>query len=94
MLARRLGFLLEAMQHVDGFLELGNVQHAKDAAAVLDPDFLGTRSDINERLSIVRVQTGLYFPQLKARSSASVIRQALQVVIGGTDPANLFCIFQ
>ena len=51
LLAGRQRLLLEAVQDLHGFLELGDLHHPIDAAGIANADFLGTRSDIIEASS-------------------------------------------
>jgi hypothetical protein len=46
------------MQNVNGFLELGNVHHAVDAARILDANLSSTGTHLVERLSVRRLKLG------------------------------------
>ena len=51
LLAGHLSLLLKAMQHLDGFLELGEVHHAVGAAGFPDANLSCTATHIVERVA-------------------------------------------
>ena len=81
------------MQYVDGFLELGDVHHAVDAARVPDANLSCTGTHIVERLPVGRIKPGLDLPQLEARFLAGVFWECQQIVVGRPYPTDLFFIF-
>lgn len=76
------------MQDIHSFLELGDVQHAINAAGFPNADFPDARPDIIEGLPVVRVQTSLDLAQLETRSATRAVRECQQVVLRRTHPAN------
>src|ERR1019366_5988438 len=91
-LAGHLSLLLEAMQDVDGFLELGDVHHAVNTACLPDPDLPRARTYLGERLPVVRLKPGLDLPQLEARFLPGISWECQQIVVGRPYPTNLFFI--
>jgi len=89
LLAGHLSLLLEAMQYVDGFLELGNVYHAVDAARVPDANLSCTGAHIVERLPVGRVKSGLDLPQLEPRFLPGVSWECQQIVVGRPYPTEI-----
>ena len=83
---------MKGMKNVDGFLEFGDVDDAVDAAGVLDANLSGTNPDIVEWLPVHRLQTGLHFAELKSGFPARRLRKRQQVVLGRSDPADLFLV--
>ena len=80
------------MQHVDGFLELGDIHHAVDATRIPDANFFCAGAHIVERLPVGRLKPGLDLPQLEARFLPGVCRECQQIVVGGAYPPDLFLI--
>ena len=80
------------MQYVDGFFELGDVNHTEDAARVPDANLSCTGAHIVERLPAGRLKPGLDLPQLEASFLAGVSWECQQIVVGRPYPTDLFFI--
>ena len=80
------------MQHVDAFLELGEVHHTKGPARVPDANLLCTGAHIIERLPVSRLKPGLDLPQLEARFLPGVFGECQQIIIPRPYPTDLFFI--
>jgi hypothetical protein len=52
--ARLLGFLLEGMEHINGLLKLGDIEHAVRIVG-LEAQFIGSCSDNRHRLKVTRL---------------------------------------
>src|SRR6266852_1045934 len=59
LLASHQSLLLEAMQDVDGFLELGDVHHVVNTTCLPDPNLPRARTHVVERLPVSRLKSGL-----------------------------------
>ena len=81
------------MQHVDGFVKLGDIHHAVDATRVPDANFFCTGTHFVERLPVGRLKPGLDLSQLKACFLAGVFGEYQQIVAGRPCPTDLFFIF-
>jgi hypothetical protein len=72
MLTGCVRFLPEAMQHINGLREFGQVHHPEPAIIKVDNDFSGPRANIIERLPAIRFQARLHLAKLMARFPAGV----------------------
>jgi hypothetical protein len=91
-LAGDLSLLLEAMQDVNGFLELGDVHHAVNTACLPNPNLPRARTYLVERLPVGRLKPGLDLPQLEARFLPGVFGECQQIVVGRPHPTDLFFV--
>jgi len=80
------------MQDVDGFLELGDVHHAVNAACLPDPNLLCPRTYLVERLPVRRRKPGLGSSSTGSRFLPGVFWECQQIVVGRPYPTDLFCI--
>jgi len=80
------------MQHVDGFLEFGDVHHTVDAARVADANLSCAGAHVVERLRVGRLKPGLDLPQLETCFLPGVLWECQQIVIGRPYPTDLFFI--
>jgi hypothetical protein len=93
LLAGHLSLFPEAVQYVDGFLELGDVHYAVDAACVPDANLSCPGTHIVERFPVAWIKPGLDLPQLEARFFAGIFWECQQIVVGRSYPTNLLFIF-
>ena len=56
------------MQYIDCLFEFGDIHQAVNATCVLDPYFSGARTDVVERLPVIRFKPRLTFPNWKPAS--------------------------
>lgn len=55
-----LRFLLEAVQDVQRFLKLGDIDYPECATQFPDADFTGAGTDLIKRLPVLRLQASLH----------------------------------
>jgi hypothetical protein len=80
------------MQHVGGFLELGDIHHPVDTARIPDANLSRTGTYIVERLPVCWLKPGLDLPQLETRFLTGVFWECQQIVVGRPYPTDLFFI--
>jgi hypothetical protein len=88
-----LGLLLEAVQDIDSFLELGHEHHAEDALGVADANLTCTSADLVEWFPVRGVKASLNFAKLEACFFARSLRKSKEIVVSGADPPDFFLFF-
>jgi hypothetical protein len=87
-----LCFLLEAVKHVDGISELGNVDDPKRPGSIPNPSLLHTLADGVHGLSVVRFLAVLHLIELMACLALGREREGAKVIKGTTPELDGFGI--
>ena len=85
VLAGLLGFLLEGMEHINGLLKLGDIEHSVRIVG-LEAEFVSAWSNYGHRLKIGWLIATLDGTQLEARSASGFGGKLAQVLTRRSDP--------
>jgi hypothetical protein len=87
VLAGLLGFLLEGMEHINGLLKLGNIEHSIRIVG-LETQFVSAWPNDGHRLKIGWLIATLDSAQLKARSTSGFGGKPAQVLTRRSNPGK------
>ena len=80
--------LLEAVQNIDGFFELGDVHDPKPAVGACNANLASAGTDLGERLPVGWYEAALNEPEFAARLPTRIVRKRLEVIKRCSAPVN------
>ena len=79
--------LLESVEYVNPFCELGDIEHSVLHTCV-NADFINSYTDAGHRFPVVRLQTLLDEVKLMSSNSSGILREGPDVVEGRSEPVE------